>query len=147
MKKSLSDRDIKKLSNKSRKEQEKRECFESQIELYIKSDDENVVALLIPHWNKNSNKFWNLSYYSIQSDSIREEQGYVDCIQHVENFFSYKDFKRFLKSGIIRKPSTEEIESILQSSNIKNSIGVQSIQKLTSYTEDEVQEIIENSSR
>lgn len=86
--------DGKRISDFQRADLKMREDFESQIDVYIKTDDSGFTyALLYPQWPKYSGgKYWNLVYYSIKGNSERKET-------HDFCFCKYRDFNKLLRKS------------------------------------------------
>ena len=148
MKKSLSNKDIKKISNKQIKEKIKREAFESNIEVYIVNNEKYLTyALLYPYWPKQSKfKHWSLAYYILDVDAVRKHEGSVDVCKPINVFRKYKDFKKFLKTGEIRKPNEFELERLKSNDRFMGHFRINELEsiKLDKYSKQHLDEIFEN---
>jgi len=132
MKKSLSNKDIKKISNKQIKEQTKRDIFESKIEIYIVNNKKYLTyAFLNPYWPRQSKlKRWELTYYVLDTDTVRYLEGSVDIFKLIKTFRKYKDFKKFLKTGEIRKPNKYEWRRLMVNDGFMGHFRVNELENL-----------------
>jgi len=109
----LSEKDIKKISSQSLKEKAKREKFESHIEIYIKDNEKYFTyAVLFPRLPFKGFKKWSIEYRVFDSDLVIEKEGAYTIRWPGPIFEKYRDFKKFLKSGVIRKPTDSEMAKL-----------------------------------
>jgi len=120
VKKSLSDKDIKKISDKQRRKQKKRELFESRIETYIKTDCEYLTyAILFPQWHASSSKsqsYYLLRYYLVYPDLVTASEEIAIVKRGDLRFSKYQDFKKFLKNNGELREVTEFEKAMLEGS-------------------------------
>lgn len=141
MKNSLSEKDIKRISDKQRAEQAKRDEFESHVKVYMKTDEKYLTfALLHPRWPKGLKKKWSyysLSYHTVDVDMVRESEGSVTVSEPAGSFKTYKEFKKFLKSSSLREPNEFELAKLKSSENYLGHFRVNDVESIELTEEEE----------
>lgn len=131
----MTDKKIKRISDKQRKEKAKRDEFESKIEVYMVEDVEYPhYALLHPHWPKLSSKklsYYTLMYYPVDEDQIMVDNGSVDRIVDGGRFNTYKEFKKFLNTGKLRNVSEFEEKMLKMNNRFRGHFNVSDVEDIT----------------
>ncbi len=134
MKNILTAKDIAKQTAKQVKAKRLRDDFEANIEVYIKDGEKYITyALVRPQWAKLAPKkraYYEITYYVLDEDIVRRQEGSVTLRCGGERFKTYKESKRFLKTGILCIPNEFELAKLKDNKRFRGHFEVTEIENI-----------------